>query len=138
MANDPNYGKPRILPGFRMIDGVFLARLFSRYAQGGISSMDGITATAGGTKAAAYPLTKTLNRISVCATDHDSVLLPFAVQGSRVVVRNGGAATLDIYALGTQTIDANATATPISLATLKATELVCFTAGQWRTLSLQA
>lgn len=138
MANDPNYGKPRILPGFRMIDGAFLARLFSRYAQGGISSMDSITATAGGTKAAAFPLTKTLNHVTVCATGGDSVLLPFAVQGSRCVVRNDGAASLNIFAQGTQTINGVATGTATALAAAKAIELVCFTAGAWFTLSVQA
>jgi len=138
MANDPNYGKPPILPGFRMIDGAFLARLFSRYAQGGISRQDSITATAGGTKAAAFQLTETLNHVTVCATDHDSVLLPFAVAGSRCVVRNDGAAILDIYGQGTQTINGVAAATATNLAAGKAIELVCFTAGAWFTLSVQA
>lgn len=135
---DPNYGKTNFIPGFRMIDGSALNRALARVFQGGLSREDSITATAGGTKAAARILTKTINRISVCATIHDSVLLPKAIAGSRCVVRNDGAAGLDIYGKGADTINGAATATATTLTNGKAIELVCVTAGAWFTLSLQA
>ena len=47
-------------------------------------SQNGITATPGGTRAAAIPLTAAFNRIAVCATAADSVALPPAVGGQEV------------------------------------------------------
>lgn len=135
---DLAYGKTNLVPGFRMFDGAALNRLFSRVFQGGLSREDTITATAGGTKAAARVLTKTNNHITVCATGGDSVLLPKAIAGSRCVVRNDGAASLNVFAKGTDTINGVATGTATALAAAKAIELVCFTAGAWFTLSVQA
>ena len=55
MAVDP-YGKTNIQPGFRLMDGSAINRLFSRVFQGGLNRQDSITATPGGTKAAAFHL----------------------------------------------------------------------------------
>lgn len=138
MATDLNYGKTNLRPGFRLFDGAALNSLINRCFQGGINRMDTITATAGGNKATAFALTRTLNHVTVCATLHDSVLLPKAIAGSRVVVRNDGAAGLDIFGKGADTINGVATGTATTLTNGKAIELVCFTAGAWFTLSLQA
>lgn len=135
---DPAYGKTNFIPGFRLIDGSALNRFVARCFQGGISREDSITATAGGNKATARVLTRTINHVTVCATLHDSVLLPKAIAGSRVVVRNDGAAGLDMFGKGTDTINGVATGTATTLAAAKAIELVCVTAGAWFTLSLQA
>lgn len=138
MALRDDYGKTNLIPGFRMFNGTDLNALFSRVFQGGLSREDSITATAGGTKAAAYALTRSLSHITVCATGGDSVLLPKAIAGSRVTVRNDGAAALNIFGKGTDTINGVATGTATSLAAAKCIELVCWTAGAWFTLSVQA
>lgn len=139
MATDLNYGKPPIPSmGPYLFSGDFIRRMFSRVFQGGLSFQDTITATAGGTKAAAFALLRSHNRISVCATGGDSVLLPAAIQGSRVVVRNDGAASCNIFAKGADTINGASAATASALAAAKATEFACFTAGAWYTLSVQA
>lgn len=52
----------------------------------------GITAYAGGGQASATALTKTYNNVTVVATDGDSVKLPDAVLGKRVVVKNSDSA----------------------------------------------
>ncbi len=139
MATDPNYGKaswPSMGP--YLFSGEFLNRMFGRVFQGGISRQDTITATAGGTKAAAFPLIKSWNNITVCASTHDSVLLPPAIAGSRVLVINSGAQTLDVYGKGTDTIDAVATGTANNILTTKLKEYTCITRGLWITTSILA
>lgn len=129
---DPLYGHtsfPSLGP--YLFSGQFLRGRFQRVFQGGLNRQDTITATAGGTKAAAYALTKSLNHVTVCATGNDSVLLPAAIAGSMVVVTNSGAQTLAIYGKGTDTIDGAATANAKTLATTKTMILVCFTRGAW-------
>lgn len=134
----PAYGKTNLLPGFRQFNGDDLNRLIGRVLQGGLSHEDTITATAGGTKAAARQLTRSLNHITVCATANDSVLLPKAIRGSRVTVRNDGVANLAMYGQGSDTINGVATGTLTALVPAKCIELICFTAGAWFTLSVQA
>jgi hypothetical protein len=130
-----SYGKTNLQPGFRLFDGSALNTLLSKVLQGGLSRKNGITAHAGGTKAAAFQLTTTISRISVCATDHDSVLLPKAIAGSEVTVINSGAALLDVYGKGTDTIDAVNTATANTIATTKAKKYTCVSTGFWHTTS---
>lgn len=139
MATDLNYGKstwPSM--GAYLFSGEFLNRMFGRVFQGGISRQDGITATSGGTKAAAFALTKTWSRASVVAVDHDSVLLPPAIAGSRVMVVNGGVGILDVFGKGTDTIDGVATGTANNIAAGKLKEYTCITRGLWITTSILA
>jgi hypothetical protein len=91
----------------------------------------GLTATAGGTKAAALKLVGTINQIAVCATAADSVILPLAKRGMPVFVINDGAASCQVYGVGTDTIDAVATATGKALANGKRGLYVCHTDGAW-------
>jgi len=100
----------------------------------GIASFqNGITATAGGTRAAAYPLTAAFNRIAVCATAADSVALPPALGGQEVTVINSGAAATQVFAaVGTSdTINGTAGATGISLAAAGKAQFVSPGAGLW-------
>lgn len=90
-----------------------------------------ITATAGGTKAAAYALTKAINRISTCATAADSVLLPAAKAGMSIYIANDGAAAAQVFGAGTDTIDAVATATGVVLTNAKRCIYVCHVDGAW-------
>lgn len=65
-----------------------------------------ITAFATGGQASATALTKGINNVSTCATAGDSVKLPSAEQGMYVVVKNSGAAALDIFPASSDSIDA--------------------------------
>jgi hypothetical protein len=77
---------------------------------------DGIIATAGGTKAAAYPLFAAINRLSTVANNGDSVLLPPNPKVGQVVqVINDGAANAQIFGANSDTIDGIATATGVVL-----------------------
>lgn len=83
------------------------------------SVTDGITAFAGGGQTSATALTSALNRISVCATNADSVKLPVVSDadiGIEVDVINDGAANAQVFGAGTDTIDGVATATGVALA----------------------
>ncbi len=66
----------------------------------------GITAFATGGQASAVALVSQINNITVCATAGDSVKLPSAVAGLRIVVKNNGAAALDIFPATSDSIDA--------------------------------
>jgi hypothetical protein len=92
----------------------------------------GITATAGGTKAAARVLTAAINVISVCATAADSVLLMPALAGLQTLVCNRGAASCQVFGAGTDTIDDVATATGVAQATLKNALYTCVQDGKWQ------
>lgn len=62
------------------------------------TSTDTITAHAGGGQAAATVLTTHVNRVSVCATDGDSVVLPAAFsEGYEITIINDGAASCDVF-----------------------------------------
>lgn len=98
------------------------------------SVANAITATAGGTKAAAFVLTADMNRISVCATAADSVLLPPAKVGATMAIANDGAASCQVFGAGTDTIDGIATATGVAIATTKRRIFWCTVDGNWNSL----
>lgn len=78
----------------------------------------GITARAGGTKALARQLTRSINQLSVVATGTDSVMLPpvsAADVGLEIDIINDGAAAAQVFGQGLDTIDAVATATGVAL-----------------------
>jgi hypothetical protein len=89
-----------------------------------------LTATAGGTQAAALALTAGVNRITVVATAADSVRLPAMVPGQLAIVINSDAAdSTQVFGAGTSTINGVATATGVALAAGKTGIYVAVTAG---------
>jgi hypothetical protein len=106
-----------------------------RAAQGTIPPIatieTGITATAGGTKAAARVLTAAINVIATCATGADSVLLPAALAGLCIFVTNRGAASAQVFGAGTDTIDDVATGTGVAQANGKSAVYTCTQDGKW-------
>lgn len=75
-----------------------------------------ITATAAGTQANAALLTGTFCEVTTVATANDSVRLPLGAPGLWVAVRNSGAASMQVYGSGTDTINGVATATGVAQA----------------------
>jgi len=107
-------------PGFRLLDASLVNANFTALATGTVpftnitlapngfffeSSADGITAFAGGGQAGAFALTAETNRVTVVATAGDSVKLPLSVPGLTIMVINHGAATMQVFGAGTDTID---------------------------------
>ena len=109
---------------------------------GGLFTLTGVedtlTAHAGGTKAAALALsaTKNFHRVSVCATEGDSVLLPAATVGQSHFVRNDGVAPMKVYGAGTDTINGIAEATGVQQAAGSGALYECLTVGKWSTTGL--
>jgi hypothetical protein len=95
------------------------------------SPADGITATAGGGQAAAFPLSTELSRVSTVATAGDSVQLPVAVPGLTLVVTNHGANAMQVYGNGSDTINDVASATGVSQMAGSECIYACYGAGKW-------
>ncbi len=94
----------------------------------------GITAHAGGTQAAAVALDNgvIVHRISVCATNGDSVRLPSTTyKGRMLLVHNRGAADLQVYGAGTETINGVATATGVTIPAGKSAWFTANDATDW-------
>ena|ERR1700755_1890744 len=81
--------------GLELIDGQYVNGI----ANGNNATFQTLTAKAGGTQAAATPISATaaMVNVSVTATNGDSVVLNFAVAGRQILLVNSGAATLSVY-----------------------------------------
>lgn len=134
MAYGKSINNGNFQPGLQLINGSWLMNAFSKMFQGGVDRADGLTAHAGGTKAAALALSHSFNRISTCATSADSVLLPKAIAGSMITVTNSGAVEAAIYGAVADTIDGAATATAAYLSPHETKIFVCLTSGSWKTV----
>ena len=91
-----------------------------------------VTAHAGGTKAAAFPVTEEINIITVCASDGDSILLPAAVVGLDIKVVNLSENLLYVYGAGTNTIDDILTANPFIMQAEDKVVFSCYTTAKWQ------
>lgn len=104
------------------------------------STQTGITAHAGGTQAAAVPITAMNAQVSVCATAGDSVVLPPAKVGMEVTVVNNGAASCNVFAAsqaqggvtGGDTMNQTQNGS-VAVATNTITLFFCFVVGVWIT-----
>jgi|SRR5215471_1659657 len=98
----------------------------------GLTGMS-VTAHAGGTRAAATPITAAVNLIAVCATAADSVYLPPAMGGQVLWLANGGAASAQVFAAPTttDTINGVAAATGVALAAGKSQVFMSPIRGAW-------
>lgn len=133
MANIPLLPFPVFAPGPRLIDGTDLNKLVNV----AYSVSPAITAHAGGTKAAAVQIVSAINNVSTCATNADSVILPPGVAGMRIFIKNSGAASLQVFGYGTDTINGVATGTGVAQATTVGAEYFCTTSaptGAWQRL----
>lgn len=100
---------------------------------------DSLTALAGGGQAGATPLVNGVNHVKTVASANDSLMLPPAVPGSMVFMRNDGADAAQVFA-NTQsslpsgvedTINGTAGATGVSVAAGKTAILMCTVYGAW-------
>lgn len=122
--------------GVGLVDQTLLAAIFAAIATGQATApINGITAHAGGTQAAAVQLSNGTNRITVCATGGDSVALPLAALQS-VRVLNAGAASLNVFALNgsSDTINGTAGSTAFAVGIGKSAEFISAVAGAWNVI----
>ena len=95
------------------------------------SSSDTLTAHAGGGQASALQITSEVNRVTTVATSGDSVVLPASVAGLTVLINNSGANPMQVYGLGSDTINGVAAATGVSQMPGSEVIYVCPSAGNW-------
>lgn len=117
--------------GFRLINGQALNNWFNSPQ---VSYENGITARAGGGQANATVLSARQSRISVCATNGDSVKLPqtsLNVGGAMVVI-NDGAANLAVFPNGNATIDGGAAAASVTVSAGKRAIFWTEATGAWQ------
>jgi hypothetical protein len=115
--------------GKGLIDGSILQEALAPAQQVTV----GVTAHAGGTQALAVPMTTAINRVAVCATAGDSVVLPGTAGNIGVVVTviNAGAQSLNVFPAGSvDQIDALGAATAKAVAAGKTCEFIYVAAGQ--------
>lgn len=100
------------------------------------SSIDSLTALAGGAQAGATPLTASMNRVVTIVSANDSTMLPASSAGMALIVINAHATNAcRVYALtGTDTINGVANGTAFSLAAGKTVSFYCATAGAWHSI----
>jgi hypothetical protein len=114
--------------GLQMIDGDTINALAS---QQGLEALYGLTAAADGTRASATALNYGLNRVATVAGAADSVVLPPAVGGTMALVQNAGASDMQVFAQGSDLINATAGATGVNQATGVSALYFCVLDGYW-------
>lgn len=98
-----------------------------------LTSAQPITATPAGTQATSILINSANVNITVVATANDGIKLPPALAGMVVNIVNSDAAdAAQIFASGSDTINATAGATGVSLAAGAAIVLRCIKNGNWR------
>jgi hypothetical protein len=102
---------------------------------GGMSTLNGVTARAGGTQVASTPvMSAAINRVTVCATGGDSVLLPSAIAGQSISVINSGVASMNVFSSlssVSDTINGTVGSTAFAIAAGKTAEFICPVLGAW-------
>ena len=96
-----------------------------------ISAQSSITAFAGGGQASATVISRTFNRVTVCATIADSVKLPLARPGAEVKIANRGAAACNVFPQTGEAINALANNTALSLGVNAVGVYFCVLSGKW-------
>jgi hypothetical protein len=99
------------------------------------STANAITAFATGGQTNAVLLTATINRVTTVGTAADSVKLPAAIAGSRVIVFNKAAAnSLNVFPSTGDAINALSANAAYALAATKGVEFICSVNGIWDTI----
>lgn len=98
-----------------------------------MNSVQQIVARPGGTLAVDTPIINSANvELTVVATANDSVVLPPAKSGLEIVIINSGAQSAQIFANGTDTINATAGNVGVALAAAACARYRCVKNGNWR------
>lgn len=104
------------VPSFPNTTGLQDGRALNKLAGLLGSTQNNITALAGGAKLGATPLTAVKCRVTTCATNGDSLLLPPGYPGLEITIFNGGGNTVQVFGAGSDTINGIATGTGVTQA----------------------
>ena len=93
-----------------------------------------LAAHAGGGQGSATPITGKTNKITAVATAGDSLVLPAAIHGMEVEVKNGAALSANIFPLGSSdTVNGAGAATAVPLGGGGSIKFTCYVDGDWVT-----
>ena len=97
------------------------------------SVQDSITASTTHTQAGAFALSAQCSRVTVVASAGDAVKAPYAATPGAwfEVINSAGVNSLQLYALGSDTLNGTAGTTGIAVAAGKQAIMTCYTAGAW-------
>lgn len=118
----PSGPVPSFGPGLALQDGNALQKLAGLIG----STHNNITAHAGGGKANAVSITGVKARITTCATAADSVKLPPGYPGLEITISNSGAASVQVFGAGNDTINEIATGVGVAQANGKSAIYTCY------------
>jgi len=99
-----------------------------------VSTVNALTAHAGGGQGSATPLTAAINRVATVATIADSVILPVSTVGITVTAINAGAASMNVFPASGEAINALGANTAFAVAAGKTAEFFCTNSGQWHSV----
>ncbi len=120
---------PNFNPGRHLLDGKDVNQVSAAIG----SNESGKTAGIGGTRAAAYPIVAAQTEFKTVTSANDACVLPVAYPGCMCfIVNDDGANSLQVFANGSDTINATAGATGVALAAGAAALFVCIVTGNWR------
>lgn len=95
------------------------------------SAANNLTAHAGGGQGSAYQIANELNRFTTVSTAGDSAVLPASVGGLTILINNAGSNPMQVYGLGTDTINGVASGTGVSQMAGSEVIYVCHATGNW-------
>ena len=99
------------------------------------SSVDNLTAHAGGGQGSATLLTAMMNRVTTVASANDSVILPTSANGMSLTIINAAATnSMNLFPATGETINSLGANAAFAVAAGKTVEAYCCTAGQWHTI----
>src|SRR6516164_3417501 len=100
------------------------------------TAADGVVAHAGGGQANATPIITQTTRVTTVASPGDSIVLPASQPGLELIIINHGLNPMQVYGLGSDTINDVAAATGVSQMQGSVVIYTCVTAGAWYTEGL--
>lgn len=99
------------------------------------STVNGLTAHAGGGQGSALALTASINRVTTVGSAADSVVLPAALAGLTVTVINAAAAnSMNVFPATGDAINALSANTALAVAANKTVQFTCAVAGTWHSI----
>jgi hypothetical protein len=99
-----------------------------------LSIQTGVTAFSGGGQASATQLTKDFTNVTTVAAGNDSVKLMPAATGRRMVIKNNGANTLDVYPSTGDSINALAANASHQIAAGATNDYKCISGTNWQSV----
>jgi hypothetical protein len=100
-----------------------------------VTTVDGLTAHAGGGQGSALALPAQINRVTVVGSAADSVILPASKAGMQIITVNGAASnSMNVFPATGETINALSANTAFAVAAGKTCQFFCPLNGAWHAL----